>query len=248
MNGCEKMRVGIFDSGLGGLVVLKEILKKYPNNEFLYYGDTLNVPYGNKSIEELLEITTKIINYFNEQRVDLIIIACGTVSSNCYFELCKITSIPILDIISSTIRYLNNSSYNKIGVIGTLRTIESGVFTKKLPNKKVSQVASVDLASIIENNTILENMETINNYLNLLDKDIECLVLGCTHYPILLPILKNKLSIPFIDMGKCLVKVLKLKSDSKPSINLYFSKLDDKVIENINQIIPFDKQITELIL
>ena len=77
------MKVGIFDSGIGGLTVLKTLIYKYPNNEYIYYGDTINLPYGNKTIEELQQLSSKDIEFLLNKQVDIIIIACGTVSSNC---------------------------------------------------------------------------------------------------------------------------------------------------------------------
>ena len=95
------MRVGLFDSGIGGITVLKEMLKYHPNNEYFYYGDTLNVPYGDKTIEELYNCVEKIIDYLKEKKVDIIIIACGTVSANLYDRLKKEIDIPIYSSISS---------------------------------------------------------------------------------------------------------------------------------------------------
>ena len=81
------MKIGVFDSGIGGLTVLKEIIDKYPNCEYIYYGDTLHLPYGEKTKKELLNLVSKIIEFFITQKVDLVVIACGTVSSTIYEEL-----------------------------------------------------------------------------------------------------------------------------------------------------------------
>ena len=106
------MRVGVFDSGIGGLTVLKKIYKHYPNNEYIYFGDTLNLPYGNKTKEELNNLSSLEIEFLLSKKVDMIIIACGTVSSNCIDYLKNKYNIPIYDIISPTISYLNNSDYH----------------------------------------------------------------------------------------------------------------------------------------
>ena len=81
------MRVGVFDSGLGGLNILKSLIDKKPNNEYIYFGDTINLPYGNKSKEELLLIADRIIKFMIDSKVDIIIIACGTISSNLYDDI-----------------------------------------------------------------------------------------------------------------------------------------------------------------
>ena len=90
------MRIGVFDSGIGGLTVLKELVRKYPNNEYIYVGDTLNVPYGEKNKNELFSLSAKIIDYLLLKKIDIIIIACGTVSSNIKDELIRKYSIPII--------------------------------------------------------------------------------------------------------------------------------------------------------
>ena len=127
------MKIGIFDSGIGGLTVLAELIKKYPNNKYYYFGDNINAPYGTKSKEELLKLSNKIINFLNKKEVDLIIVACGTISSNVFDKLPKDTKI--YDVISPTIDYINNSNYENIGLIGTNMTIKSKTFEKRI-NKK----------------------------------------------------------------------------------------------------------------
>ena len=81
------MRIGLFDSGVGGLTVLRSLVERYPNNEYIYYGDTLNIPYGSKSTDELLELASKNIEFLLEKGAEVIVVACGTVSSNCIFYL-----------------------------------------------------------------------------------------------------------------------------------------------------------------
>ena len=147
------MKIGLFDSGIGGLNVLKEFIKKYPNNTYYYYGDTKNVPYGNKDKDTLLKLSINIINFFEKKQVDLIIIACGTISSNCYNELKKITNIPIYDIISPTIKYLNSANFKNILVFGTTRTIDSHVFKRSL-SKNIFEVATPEFVPMIENSHV----------------------------------------------------------------------------------------------
>ena len=96
------MKIGVFDSGIGGLTVLKGLISKYKAH-YIYFGDTLNIPYGEKSKEELLMLTEKIIRFFEKEKVDLIIVACGTVSSNIYDELSKKTNIKMINIVYNII-------------------------------------------------------------------------------------------------------------------------------------------------
>lgn len=224
------MRVGLFDSGVGGLTVLKEFVKKYPNNEYFYYGDTLNVPYGSKSKEELLILSSKIIKYLESEKVDIIIIACGTVSSNIYEELTKISNVPIYNVIDSTIDYVKDK-YKSVAILATSATINSHIFKNKL-NIKVREIECPLLVPMIENNDIKE--EVIANYV----KDIkeEAVILGCTHYPIIEDFIKKYTKADIINMGEVLVNVIPL-IDSKSGIYLSFSKVTDTLKENVKDIL-----------
>lgn len=234
------MRIGIFDSGVGGINVLSCLLEKYPNNEYIFYGDTKNIPYGDKTKDELLKLASHIIDFLLAKKVDIIIIACGTVSSTCYNELKNRYSVPIYDIISPTIDYLKKSNLKNIGVIGTKRTIESKIFNLKEKNMILKSTPL--FVPIIENNQISENKNIIIEQLKDF-KFCDTLVLGCTHYPLLNDIIINELHIPTIDMGKCLAEKINLSNNSNQMIKLYFSKLSNNVIETVNRIIKVNYEI-----
>ncbi len=238
------MRVGIFDSGIGGLNVLKEVLKKYPSGEYIYYGDTKNLPYGNKSKEELLELSKNILDFFTLKKVDIIIIACGTVSSNCFYELKKISKISIYDIITPTISYLKSLEKEKIAIFGTKRTIDSHIFSKNI-EKEVLEIATKEFVPMIEEDKY--DLEIIKKYANMI-KDYDVLVLGCTHYPIIKDKLKKYLqdNILIVDMGVCLLDNIKIKESNNLKIELYFSKIDNTLKENIKKIIKYDYKIYEV--
>lgn len=233
------MRVGLFDSGLGGLTVLKNLYKHYPNNEYIYYGDTLNLPYGSKSIDELKKLASQDIEFLIDKQVDIIIIACGTVSSNCLDYLKNKYNIPIYDIISPTINYLNNSNYSNIGVIATERTIDSNIFKNNL-NKTVYQIKTPKLVPLIENNNLSELNNILDEYLKEYKNTIDILVLGCTHYPII----KNNINkyfnnnIKLLDMSEPLLPLL--KEDNISSINIYFSKSNEVTIKETKKILEID--------
>lgn len=228
------MRIGVFDSGIGGLTVLKRLLEKHPNNEYIYYGDTKNIPYGDKSIEELKILSCNIIEFLIQKKIDLIIIACGTISSNLSNYLKEKYSVNIIDIISPVINYLNNSNYEKIGVIATQATVNSKTFSNKI-NKEIKEVACPKFVPLIENNRINELKDYFAIYLNNLT-DRELVVLGCTHYPLIKEQIKEYLgnNIKLLDMSECISGIT---NNGTNKIDLYFSKLDDKIINNINTII-----------
>ncbi len=236
------MKIGVFDSGIGGLFVLKELINKYPNNMYYYFGDNINIPYGTKSKYELKLLSSKIIDFLMTKEVDIIIIACGTISSNIYSELKEIYDIPIYDIISPTIEYLNNSNYKTIGVLATKMTVKSQVFNKI--NKDIHQASCPKLVPLIENN--LDYQETLDEYLKQLPK-VDTIVLGCTHYPIFEDYL-NKLNYKTINMGKILCEKLNLENNKELKIRLYFSKVNHNLITNIDKIIKYDYQLEELCL
>lgn len=233
------MRVGVFDSGVGGLTVLHNLIINYPNNDYIYYGDTLNLPYGSKTKEELNKLSSNDINFLLNQKVDIIIIACGTVSSNCLDYLKNKYQIPIYDIISPTIKYLNNSNHTNIGIIATERTIDSHIFKNNL-NKKVYEIKTPKLVPLIENNNLDNIDNTIDEYLKEYQNKIDILVLGCTHYPIIKNYIDKYFNhkIEVLDMSNLLLD--KLKEDSSSSINIYFSKLNNTIIENTIRILKLD--------
>lgn len=228
------MRVGVFDSGVGGLTVLKKLIEKYPKNDYIYFGDTKNVPYGEKNKNELFDLSSKIVEFFIENNIDLIVIACGTISSNCYSELKNKYSIPIIDIISPTIKYVTINNYDNIGVIATTRTIDSHIFRNLLKDITVYEEACSEFVNLIEND--LYDEIDIDKHLSKIDSDT--IILGCTHYPLI----KDKIKRNCIDMADNIV----LPDNNGNSLRvLYFSKLDDKVIKNVNKIINKDIIIRE---
>lgn len=229
------MRIGLFDSGIGGLTVLKTLIDKYPNNEYIYFGDTLNNPYGNKSKEELKILSSNIINFLTNKKVDLIVIACGTISSNLSSYLKEQYEIEIIDVITPVIHYLNNCHYNKIGILATQSTVNSNIFKINI-NKDIKQIACTKFVPLIESNNQDDLDENIEIYLKDL-KDREIIVLGCTHYPVIKDRISKYLNqnTKLLDMSECLPIISTNNSEKK--IQLYFSKLDENVINNVKNII-----------
>lgn len=226
------MRIGLFDSGVGGLTVLKTLLKKYPNNEYIYYGDTLNIPYGDKSKEELLELARDNIKFLLTKNVEMIIVACGTVSSNCLDILKKENDIPIYSILDTTIDYLNNSTYENILVMATHATINSHIFKKNV-KKNIYELETPKLVPMIENGDYTDLNKTLHSYLDGYKNKVDALVLGCTHYPIIKDEIKKIINADLVDMSD----YIKINNDGSTSLKIFFSKIDDKITNNTKKIL-----------
>lgn len=224
-------KIGIFDSGLGGLFVLNSLLKKYPNCQYYYYADNKNMPFGNKTKEELTIITDNIVNYFESIKVDLIICACGTISTLLLNKIKGKYKTPILSIVDPAINYVNNN-YNNTLVLSTVNTCNSNYFQSNLINKN-EVIGLKDLAYIIENNldykAYLDTFLPNNNY--------DSIVLGCTHYPMVKQYLIDKYNCSIIDMGDILANSITLYENDNPEINLYFSDNNAINIKLINKIL-----------
>ena len=185
--------IGVFDSGLGGLTVLKEIIKVLPNENIVYFGDTARVPYGPRSKETIIEYTFQAINFLISKNVKAIVIACNTATARCLKEANEKYDIPIIGVIEAGARTASYSTKNKIvGVIGTEGTINSKAYDneiKKIDNEiKIVSKACPLFVPIIEEgwaDTEVAHLITKEYLKELLEQDIDSLVLGCTHYPIL---------------------------------------------------------------
>lgn len=223
------MRVGVFDSGIGGLTVLKKLKEKYPLNDYIYVGDNLNVPYGTKSKQELLKLSIDIIEFLINKKVDVIVIACGTVSSNVYLELKEKYKIKIIDIISPTIEYLKKSNYKNILVFATQATINSHIFKNNLDN--VIEEACVEFVPLIENGYV-ESID-MKNAIKKHIKESDIIVLGCTHYPLIRHLI-NKETIDMAD------NIILDSNNGNGKTEYYFSKIDDKLIKNVKMIMKED--------
>lgn len=228
------MRVGVFDSGIGGLTVLRELINEYPNTKYIYYADTLNLPYGEKTKEQLLEIGKSIIEFLDSKKVDVIVIACGTCSSLVdYYR--EFTETPIFDVITPTVEYVKNH-YKNVGLIATKSTIDNKVFENKLISKGINVKATScpSFVPFIEGLDSTYNIEELNI---LKESNLEGIILGCTHYPLLKDEIEEYLGIPSIVMGKCVTTLIDLPNNDTGNIELYLSKYLPNIESKINKIL-----------
>ena len=186
------MSIGVFDSGIGGLTVLKEIRKVLPNEKIYYLGDTARVPYGEKTKELIIRYSKEIVEFLLEKNVSAIVVACNTATALALTELKEIFKIPIIGVIEAGARTaINTTKTGKIGVIGTKATIRSGKYKEeiKLFNTKaeVLQKACPLFVPAVEEGILSGKLvnQIIKTYLDDFEGKIDTLILGCTHYPLL---------------------------------------------------------------
>jgi len=190
----DNKSIGVFDSGLGGLTVVRELLSYLPNEEIVYFGDTGRVPYGGRSDETIIKYAMQDERFLLDQGVKLIIAACGTVSSVAA-HTGKSLPVPFIEVVTPAAQAAVEATKNKkIGVIGTSATVKSGAYEKKIKSFcENAEVFSADCpifvplveAGWIEKGDVVTR-ETVQRYLQpLKEKGVDTLILGCTHYPVL---------------------------------------------------------------
>ncbi len=189
------MKIGIFDSGLGGLVIAKSIFKRLPKYDYVYLGDTKNLPYGNKNQRQIYNFTKQALVYLFGQDCKLVIIACNTSSAKALRKIQR-EFLPefypdrkVLGVIVPTLEAVPGN-LKRVGVLATLSAAKSHAYKRELkklkPAIEVYEQAAPRLATLIEKNALQEGKKSLRLYLGPLQKkQIEALVLGCTHYPIL---------------------------------------------------------------
>lgn len=185
--------IGIFDSGVGGLTVVKSLLERLPGESFIYFGDTANVPYGSKTQEQLMGYAFNILKFMRSRQVKAVVVACGTHSSVTLPRLQGQYPFPMLGVVKAGARSATRMSKSqRIGVLATQATVNSQAYTREIkainPECTVFERACQQFVPLIESGVL--GGEEINHAVReyivpLLDNKIDCLVLGCTHYPFL---------------------------------------------------------------
>jgi glutamate racemase len=187
--------IGIFDSGIGGLTVAHAIAQLLPNEQIIYFGDTAHLPYGDKSADAIQHYSAKITDFLLQRNCKIIVIACNTASSVAFRMLKNYLAdkTPIINVIEPVVRAVVNSHFKHVGVIATKRTIQTNIYPATLnylqPDLQISALATHAFVTLIEENVhknkkVLDAL--IEHYLSNPDFDnIEALILGCTHYPII---------------------------------------------------------------
>ncbi len=183
-------KIGVFDSGLGGLSVLKELINTLPNEDYLFYEDSINNPYGEKTEEELLKITSNIVNYLLEQKCKIIVIACNTATTSCMKKLREIYEDTIFVGTVPAIKVAYDNNYKNVINLSTPYTQNSKRVCElindfKNDDENIYNISGENLANLIELNKKEEIDELLNKLLSSYKDKCDALVLGCTHYSLI---------------------------------------------------------------
>ncbi len=188
--------IGVFDSGIGGLTVVRALMERLPFENIVYFGDTARVPYGVKSVETIAHFTTQIAQFLLEKDVKLLVIACNTMAAVAAQVVKDLSPVPVLDVIDAGAVAARGGK--RIGVIGTPTTINSNAYARAIhdhaPDSRIHSQACPLFVPLVEEGWLDHEVTrlTAQEYMKpLLAEHIDTLVLGCTHYPLLKPLLRE---------------------------------------------------------
>lgn len=253
--------IGVFDSGVGGLTVAREIMRQLPNERLVYFGDTARVPYGNKSKETVTKFSRQIVRFLQTQHVKAIVVACNTASAYALDELEKEADIPIIGVVKPGARAAIEATRNsKIGVVATEATISSGIYNRYIqennPEVQVLGKACPLFVPLVEEGLWEDPVtdEIARRYLTeLIDVGIDTLILGCTHYPMIRStvgkIMGNQVTLvnPAYETARELKELLRekgLESEHRPGLGtelyrFFVSDAADKFQKFANSILTY---------
>jgi len=249
--------IGLFDSGIGGTSIWNEIHQLLPNENTIYLADSKNAPYGQKSKEEIIFLSCKNVEILLEKNCKLIVIACNTATTNASKELRAKYDVPFIGIEPAIKPAALNSKTHTIGILATKGTLNSALFTEtidKYHNIKIVEQVGYGLVTLIEDGKInsVEMDILLHSYLQpMIEANIDYLVLGCSHYPFLIPQIKKIVpnSIHIIDSGVAVAKqtqyVLERQvgfNKSKVQFHTFYTNSDSQVLK---EVLHYNYQVIE---
>ena len=255
MNIDRNAPVGVFDSGIGGLTVAREIMRNLPSEKIVYFGDTARVPYGSKSRETVIRYYRQIIHFLQEQKVKAIVVACNTASAFALDAVKDELDIPILGVIEAGAKVAAQETRNKrVGIIGTVGTVGSGIhasYLKELdPEITVIGKACPLFVPLVEEGW----------YQELQEQEIDTLILGCTHYPLLRSTIRKIMGEEVCLVNPAYETALELKkllsrldlasnevAQEEFPYRFYVSDLAEKFKDFANSILPYNVEKTQKI-
>ncbi|HEM5166898.1 TPA: glutamate racemase [Streptococcus suis] len=202
--------IGFLDSGVGGLTVARELMRQLPHEEIVYIGDSARAPYGPRPAEQIREYTWQLVNFLLTKNVKMIVFACNTATAVAWEEVKEKLDIPVLGVIlPGASAAIKATQSGKVGVLGTAMTIQSDIYRQKIqalsPETQVDSLACPKFAPLVESNSHQSSLakKVVYETLRPLVGKVDTLVLGCTHYPLLRPIIQNAMGkdVKLIDSG-----------------------------------------------
>lgn len=249
--------IGIFDSGVGGLTVARAIMKQIPGYDIVYFGDTAHTPYGSKSAETVIGYTINNIEFLLSRGAQLIVIACNTASSVVTTPILKRFSVPIFEVITPAVELAVQASRNlSFGIIGTRATVTSGIYEKKIienqPQARVHSIACPLLVPLVEEGWLnkAETAMIVKKYLKpLKSRQIDTLILGCTHYPLLKKVIQRKIGrrVQLIDSSISVSKSIKAFLGANSEIDRRLGR-NDQLKLFVSDVTDQFKKIAEMTL
>ncbi len=251
--------IGVFDSGYGGLTILKELVELMPENDYLYLGDNARAPYGNRSFDTVYEYTLEAVDFLFQQGCELVVLACNTASAKALRTIQqrylpeKYPNKRVLGVIRPTTEMVGQlSQTGHVGILGTIGTVQSESYVVEIakfsPQTKVSQQACPMWVPIIENNLMHTQGAAFfikDDLTSLLDKDnaIDTIVLACTHYPLLSAQIQKALPqhIQLVSQGRIVASSLQNYLNRHPAINTKISKKGQCAFLTTDDPIKFDE-------
>ncbi len=193
-----KNSLALFDSGVGGITVLRQLLGRHPEVSCLYLADCARLPYGNKSPFEIRVIAEEIVGWLKDQKVAAILMACNTTNSLAFDIVKNLAEVPVFGLIGAAAEMLQQKPIERVGVLSTPATAASGAYRKQIvcinPDISVLEVGCADFVPLIEAGLLDDQQirQAAFKYLRpLIDQRVEAIVLGCTHYPLIIPVLRE---------------------------------------------------------
>ena len=238
----EKQPIGVFDSGVGGTSILNEIVKLLPNEDYLYLADSKNAPYGQKSVQEIKDLCHKNVEWLLAHGAKIIVVACNTATTNAIDELRQTYNVPFIGIEPAIKPAALNTQTNTIGILATKGTLNSTLFCEKVDlyssKIKIIEVVGKGLVEAIESGDLSSDalkLKLEGFVKPMLAQKIDYLVLGCSHYPYLIPLLKSIVpsGVKIIDSGEAVAKQTKSVLQNKQLLNAQ-GRSDLKLYSNSN--------------
>lgn len=266
---CKKTApIGVFDSGVGGLTVVREIIRQLPNENIIYFGDTARVPYGSKSQNTIIRFSEQIIRFLKKKQVKAIVIACNTASALALDAVRDEFDVPIMGVVIPGARAAVEATRNrKVGIVGTAATVQSGMYTKIIkginPEITVIEKACPLFVPLVEEGFRDHHVtqEIIDYYLaSMKQTEIDAMILGCTHYPLLRSRIRDymgesiQIVNPAYETAMDLKKVLEERNMANDGIKkphsgyeFFVSDAAEKFRGFANTVMPFDISQTNVV-